>query len=101
MAKKKKRGRRQPKWKKWARAGLGITGAIIGTAVATSPLHKGIAEYAAGNFEAGTNSIIFQTTGMVPGGNVFPNVNSLVRTGVVVVVGVGLMSLFRYISRRV
>ncbi len=98
---KKKRGRRMPKWKKWVKAGLGIAGTVIGSLVATSPLHRGITKMVTtGDVNQGVVDILFDVG--VPGpGNFNLEVNKVIGVGVTVAVGVGLMSLFKYIARRV
>lgn len=99
---KKKRGRKMPAWKKYVKAGLGIFGTVLGTAVATSPMHRGITTMAAGNPQQGIEDIVFDTTGMIPSaGNYNFNVNRLVGTGITVAVGIGFMKLFKFLSRRV
>ncbi len=101
MAKGKKRGRKQPAWKKWLRAGLSITGTLIGTTVAVSPVIRGVTQMASGQFTQGVDSIVFDTTGMIPSSNHFtPDVSRLIGTGIVVVVGVGISKLFKFLARR-
>ncbi len=99
---KKKRGRKQPAWKKWVRMGLGIAGTAIGGVVAFSPTFNGIQTMVQGNPVGGANLVVHDLTGMNPiDGNYTPDITRLIGTGIVVGVGVGIMSLFRYFARRV
>ncbi len=99
---KKKRGRKMPKWKKWARAGVGIVGTVIGGLIVFSPTYRGLEVLAAGNVQGGIDAILTDTTGMSPGtGDFTPRVDRLVGTAITVGVGIGLMSLFRYFARRI
>lgn len=94
----KKKHRKQPFYKKWVRAGVNIAGTVLGTFVATSPLHRGIRDGLAGNSAQMVTSIR-QDIGVAEGGA--PDVTKLTQTAVTVVVGLGIISLFRYLARRV
>ncbi len=98
---KKKRGRKMPKWKKWIKMILGIAGAGVGGAVALSPTYRGLTLMTQGHFDAGTNALVFDVAGVDTQNPGFPDVNRLVGTGLTVLVGVGIISLFRYVARRV
>ncbi len=91
-----------PAWKKWVKMGLGIFGTVLGSVVATSPTHRGLTEMAAGNFVQGVDSIVFDTTGMIPSKQVYaPDVTKLIGTGIVVGVGIGFIKLFKFLARKV
>ncbi len=94
---KKKRGRKQPAWKKWARMGLGIAGTIIGGIVATAPLHRGIRDGLGGNVEQMVLSIQQDTYG----GPGTIDITKIAATGFSIALGVGLIKLFKYIGKRV
>ncbi len=99
---KKKKGRRQPAWKKWARAGLGIAGTAIGGIIAFSPTFNGLTIMAQGNPLGGANQLVVDMTGMNPiAGALTPDIGRIVGTGVAVGVGIALMSLFRAFARRI
>lgn len=99
MARRKKRRRKQPAWKKWVRAGLGIAGAVVGGLVATSPLHRGIIFMAqTGDVVQGVGAI--RSDIGIPAGQP-PDVQKLIGVGVTVAIGVGLIKLFKYVARRV
>ncbi len=99
---KKKRGRKMPVWKKWLRAGVKIIGVATGTLVATAPVHRGLRRLAGGNFEGAADAIAFDTTGLSTANPDFPiDISKVVRTGLLVGLGVGLMKLFSYLSRRI
>ncbi len=101
MAKKKK-GRKQPAWKKWVKAGLGIAGTAIGGIIAFSPTFNGLTIMAAGDAVGGANQLVVDMTGMNPiDGGFTPDIGKIVGVGITVGVGIGLMSLFRYFARRV
>lgn len=89
-----------PKWKKWARAGVSLIGTGIGVGVATIPLHRGLQLIAAGDFQSGFGAISVDVGGPAPGGTGF-DVTKLMATGIAVGVGIGIMSLFKYLARRV
>ncbi len=97
MTKKRKRGRKQPAWKKYVKAGLGIVGTIIGGIVATAPLHRGIRDGLSGNVEQMVTSIQQD----VYGGPDTIDIKKVASTGFAVALGVGLMSLFKYLAKRV
>lgn len=102
MARKKKRGRKQPAWKKWVRSIIGIAGAGIGGTIALSPTFRGLQTIASGFPEVGVNEIVNDFTGMDPkGGNFTPDIGRLLGVGVTVGVGIGIISLFRYVARRI
>ncbi len=94
---KKRRGRKQPAWKKWARMGLGITGTIIGGIVATATLHRGIRDGLSGNVEQMVVSIQQDTYG----GPDSIDIKKVAATGFAVALGIGLIKLFKYIGKRV
>ncbi len=99
---KKKRGRKMPKWKKWAKQILGAAGAALGGTVALSPTFRGIQQMMTGDVQGGANTVIFDTTGMDPSGQSFtPKVEKIVGVGVVAAVVIGLMMLFRAVARRI
>ncbi len=99
---KKKRGRKMPKWKKYVRAGMGIAGTILGVAIATAPTHRGIEQLVKGEFVTGIDSIVFDTTGMIPSAGAYaPDVTKLIGVGITVGVGIGIMKLFKFLGRRV
>ncbi len=102
MAKRKTRGRKQPAWKKWAKAGLGIAGTAIGATVAFSPTFRGITEMFT-DPQAGARSLVFDLSGLDITGEVTqaPDISRLIGTGITVGVGIGIMSLFRYFARRI
>ena len=101
MARKKKRGRKMPAWKRYAKAGIRVIGTAVGIGVATSPLHQGLTTLAGGNFQHGFDQMIHDTTGLSVGGTGSFDVSKVVQTGLVVAVGIGFMSLFKYLARRV
>ncbi len=94
---KKKRGRKQPAWKKYVKAALGITGTIIGGIVATAPLHRGIRDGLSGNVE----QMVLSIQQDVYGGPGTINITAVASTGAAVALGVGLISLFKYLAKRV
>ncbi len=100
MGKRRKRGRKQPAWKKWVRMGVKIIGTGIGIGVATRPLHRGLGDIAGGNFKSGVDNMVFDLTGIGPEGGT-PEIGKLVGTAVSVGVGIGIMKLFSYLARRV
>ena len=101
MAAKKRRRRRVPKWKKWLRAGVSVLGTGIGIGVATIPMHRGLQLIAAGDFQGGLGAISVDVGAPAPGGTGTFDISKLISTGVAVGVGVGIMSLFKYLARRV
>ncbi len=91
-----------PAWRKWLRAGVKIVGTATGLLVGTAPVHRGLRRLASGNFEGAADAIAFDTTGLSTANPDFPvDVSKLVRTGILVGVGVGIMKMFSYLSRRI
>lgn len=101
MAKKKKRSRKQPAWKKWAKAIVGGFGTVVGGVVVFSPAISGIKKMAAGDLEGGVNEIAFNFSGFDPGNPRAIVVQKPITAALTVAVGVGIMSLFRYFARRI
>ena len=100
MARRKRRGRKQPFWRKAARAAVGLLGTGIGVAIGTSPFHRGIRTMLSGNVEQGVADIQFDTG--VPGpGNPTPDVGKIIGVAVAAGVGIGVITLFRMLARRV
>lgn len=99
---KRKRHRKMAGWRKWARTGLGAAGAVIGALVATSPVHRGLGQMATGSWQQGLDSIAYDIGAPVPRVGINqPDVGKLVGTAVTVGVGIGIMSLFRFVARRI
>ena len=91
-----------PKWKKWVKAGLGIGGAVVGSSIALSPTFRGIQQMAEGDPMGGANTVVFDITGMDPSSSNYNfKLDRIIGTGIVAAVGIGIMSLFRYVARRV
>ena len=102
MAKKRKRGRKMPAWKKYARGALKLVGTGVGSLIATAPLHRGLRSLASGNFEAAAEEIVHDTTGLSTVDPAFQiDVSKLIRVGVLAGVGIGIMKLFGVLARRV
>ncbi len=97
MTRRRKRGRKQPAWKKWARMGLSIAGTIIGGIVATAPLHRGIRDGLSGNVE----QMVVSIQQDVYGGPDSIDIKRVTATGFAVALGIGLIKLFKYIGKRV
>ncbi len=92
-----------PAWRKWIRAGIKLIGTGTGLLVATSPVHRGLGRLTTGDFSGAAEAIVYDTTGLSAADPQFGSVDpgKLIRMGVVVGVGIGLMKLFSYLSRRV
>ncbi len=91
-----------PAWRKWLRAGVSITGKGLGILVGTAPVHRGVKRLAGGDFEGAAEAIVFDTAGLsIANPEWTPDVQKLIRTGVLVGVGIGIMKLFSYMARRV
>ncbi len=102
MAAKKRRRRKMPAWKRWARQIVSAAGAVLGGGVALSPTFRGIQQMTTGDLMGGVNTVVFDTTGMDPSGGTFvPKIDKIIGVGVVAAVGIGLMMLFRAVARRV
>ncbi len=102
MGKRKKRGRKMPKWKKWARAIIGTVGTGVGAAIAFSPTYRGLRTAIGGDPQLGFREIVFDTTGINPGEPAFkPDINKVIGFGITLGVGIGIMQLFKYFAKRV
>jgi len=98
MAKKNKKGRKMPMWRRIASAGLRIVGVATGTIVATGPVHRGLGTLATtGNF-AQSAAEIREDFGVKPAGIDFAR---MAQAGATVGVGVAIYALFNYLSRRI
>ncbi len=96
---KKKRGRKMPAWKKYLRAGISIFGSVLGVTIAASPTFRGLTQMGTGDFTGGIDSIQFDIGAPSSAGPY--NLTKLIGFGVTVGVGIGVMKLFKFLSRRV
>jgi hypothetical protein len=87
-----------PAWRRWARTGVGLVGAVIGTLIATAPTHRGLTAMAGGDFKSGVG-FIREDVGVPE--NQPPNITKLIGTGITVGVGIGIIKLFRLVAQRV
>ncbi len=91
-----------PAWKKWVKTIFGITGAAIGGGIAISPTFRGLRRVATGDVQGGFTTVLDDMTGVNPSvGNFTPDPGKLFGTAVTVLAGVGIISLFRYVARRI
>ncbi len=102
MAKKKK-GRKTPAWKKWARAIIGGVGTAVGGLIVFSPTYRGLQHMATTqDITGGVGIITEDLVGInTTTGDYVPDISKVVGTVAVVAVGIGVLSLFRYFARRV
>ena len=96
---KKKRGHKMPFWRKAARFAVGILGTVIGIGVATMPAHPGIKAAASGDVEGGFANIAYEFGGVTATGQI--DFSKVLRTAIVVGVGIGIMAAFRHLARRI
>ncbi len=101
---KKKRGRKMPKWKKWAKAIISTAGTGIGATIALSPTFRGLTNLFTGTRtpQEAVVDITFDVAGInAPAGVFVPDVGKLVGTAVTAAVGIGIMQLFKYFAKRI
>ena len=96
----KKKGRKMPAWRRIARAGVGLVGAGFGIFIASSPLHRSLQFAFKGEGQNAANAAIYDTTGATLEGGA-PRIDAIVRTGAIVGLGLGVITLFRYLARRI
>jgi len=97
----KKKHRKMPAWRRYARMGVGLVGAGVGAVVALSPTFRGI-KHMFTDPAAGAADVVFDTTGVTIGASELkPDVGRILGTAVVVAAGIGLIMLFRQVARRI
>jgi len=97
-----KRKYRMPTWRKVARAAVGLVGKGVGALVAISPTFRGLEFLVKGDVKGAAEAITYDTTGLSTVNPSFQlDAGKLVRTGVLVGVGIGLMALFSRVARRI
>ncbi len=98
---KKKRGRKMAKWRKYAKMIVGGAGVALGGVVVFSPAISGMKKMAAGDLEGGVNEIAFNYSGFDPGNPREIVIQKPITALITVAVGLGIISLFRMIARRI